>query len=482
MKNLLGFPRLFLWCYAVLFLSCLSACGGGGGDETVKSSQTAPTILATSVAMAAQDVDPATTLSVTFSRPMNPSSFNGSTFTLYGSGNQMIRGNVQYSASTVSFVPDRPLPEGMQITAKLKQSVADLAGVTLTADFVWSFTTGRVQDLQPPTVISTVGPIGALGVAVNTKIAAFFSEKMDPQSLIGENFSVMAGNIPVAGTVSFSGTSIIFTPTSMLAENTKYTITIRGAVRDLVGNKLAGNQANYPANSDYVWRFTTDRFKDLALPFVKGTEPAYNAQGAAQNRAISVSFSEAIDAMSLQQSTFIVKQGSTPIAGTLSYAGTTVLFQPASALLPNTKYEVTVSKNVTDLAGNMLSGNLGFLTPSDYVWTFTTGQETDTLAPSISAVFPANAALDVALDQAVNIVFSESMSPISLSTANFRLMQGANSVAGMVNYFGTTASFLANDGLVAGAVYTVVLSKNVSDLAGNWLDVKSDVVWSFTTK
>jgi len=62
--------------------------------------------------------------------------------------------------------------------------------------------------------------------------------------------------------------------------------------------------------------------------------------------------------------------GAAPVAGTVGYLGSTATFVPAANLNAGSVYTATISKNVTDLAGNKLFGNQGGA-PSDFVWKFT---------------------------------------------------------------------------------------------------------------
>jgi len=59
-----------------------------------------------------------------------------------------------------------------------------------------------------------------------------------------------------------------------------------------------------------------------------------------------------------------VEQGTTPVSGTVSYAGLTATFDPASNLASNTTYTATITTGVKDLAGNAMR--------KDFVWSFTT--------------------------------------------------------------------------------------------------------------
>ena len=132
-------------------------------------------------------------------------------------------------------------------------------------------------------------------------------------------------------------------------------------------------------------------------------------------------------------STFILKKGSQPVSGTVTYAGVTATFKPTAALAPNTVYTATITTGAKDLAGNALA--------SDFVWSFTTGAAPDTTAPTVTLTVPANAATGVAINQKIAATFSEAMNPSTITTTTFTLKQGATPVAGTVTYAGTTATF-----------------------------------------
>ena len=98
-------------------------------------------------------------------------------------------------------------------------------------------------------------------------------------------------------------------------------------------------------------------------PEVISTSPANNANDVAINTPISVTFSEAMDAVSITTATFLVNDGSSNMGGTVSYSSTTATFTPAAILDYNTTYTATITTGASDLAGNALQ--------ADYVWSFT---------------------------------------------------------------------------------------------------------------
>jgi hypothetical protein len=72
-----------------------------------------------------------------------------------------------------------------------------------------------------------------------------------------------------------------------------------------------------------------------------------------------------MDPLSISATTFTSQQGTTPIAGTVSYSGTTAKFKSAINLVANTVYVATVTTDAKDLAGNALV--------AAKTWSFTTG-------------------------------------------------------------------------------------------------------------
>ena len=214
------------------------------------------------------------------------------------------------------------------------------------------------SDTTAPTVISTDPANNATGVPLNQIITATFSEAMDPLTITTATFTLQQGTTPISGTVTYAGTSGTFTLASALAYSTTYTATITTGAEDLAGNALASN---------YVWSFTTRAAPDLTAPTVISTDPANNATGVPLNQIITATFSEAMDPLTITTATFTLQQGTTPISGTVTYAGTSGTFTLASALAYSTTYTATITTGAEDLAGNALASN--------YVWSFTTGAE-----------------------------------------------------------------------------------------------------------
>src|ERR1043166_7100744 len=233
---------------------------------------------------------------------------------------------------------------------------------------------------------------GATGVAVSQKIAATFSEAMDPLTTTTLTFTLKQGTTPVAGTVTYAGVTATFNPASALAPSTTYTATITTGMSDLAGNALANS---------FVWSFTTGATLDTTAPTVSFTVPANAATGVAISQKIAATFSEAMDPLTTTTVTFTLKQGTTPVVGTVIYAGVTATFNPLNALTPKTAYTATITTGTRDLAGNALANS--------FVWSCTTSATPDITAPTVSFPVPANAATGVPISQKIAATFSEAM-------------------------------------------------------------------------
>ena len=203
-----------------------------------------------------------------------------------------------------------------------------------------------------PTVQSASPQFTSSGTPLNTRIVATFSEAMDPSSITTGTFMVKRGTNPVAGTVTYAGTTATFSPSAILAVSAAHTATVTTGVKDVGGRAMAAN---------FAWDFTTGLAPDNTPAFVASTSPAF---AAGVNGEISVTFNEGMDPSTITPSTFMVRQGTTPVLGTVTYLGLVATFHPTAPLAANSAYAVTITTGAKDLSGNALS--------SAFVWTLTT--------------------------------------------------------------------------------------------------------------
>lgn len=216
------------------------------------------------------------------------------------------------------------------------------------------------DDDTAPTIISTAPADGATDVPINRKIIATFSEPMRPSTITDTGtFTLTGPGGAVAGEVTYNVAShiLIFDPAGDLAAGV-YTATITTAAEDVSGNALASN---------YEWSFTVGTDTDITLPTVSYTMPTDGATDVPSNTNIIVTFSEVMDPDTINVLTFTVEttDGSIPVPGFVTYAGSTATFNPTLDLVPGVEYDATITTDAKDLAGNALAFN--------YDWSFTAG-------------------------------------------------------------------------------------------------------------
>ena len=452
---------LILGAFVALAGCGKGAAGGGHWDEPVLVSSTTPANTETAVPVGNM-------LSVTFSGAMDPATLTPATFTLRR-GTTVVVGTVSYSGVTALFNPATNLQSNTLYVATITTGAHDASGHALASDYSWSFTTGIIPDVIPPSVNSVVPLNNAAGVAINSSVSAIFSEPMDPSTISGTSFTLNQGTTPVSGSVTYSGVTAVFKPAANLGANLLYTATVSSSAKDLAGNAVVAPR---------VWRFTTAAVADNTAPTVISTIPLDLASNVNTNTSVSAAFSETMNPLTISSATFTLKRGLTPVPGNVTYSGVTALFKPTTLLANNTTYTATVSSGVNgvkDLKGNALV--------LDKVWSFTTGAALDNIAPIVNSTFPLNLATGVATNSSVTASFSEAMDPLTISTVTFTLKQGLNTVVGNVTYSGVTAVFNPTSNLQAGQTYTANVTIGAEDLAGNAL--VSGVAanpWTFTTQ
>ena len=113
------------------------------------------------------------------------------------------------------------------------------------------------------------------------------------------------------------------------------------------------------------------------------------------NTAITVTFSESVQASSITSSTFVLKDPSNnTVTATVSYNDTThaATLQPSSPLANSTTYTATIS-GATDAAGNTMTG--------PFSWSFTTTTTPPAAKPTVTSVSPVSNAAAVPISTRV---------------------------------------------------------------------------------
>ena len=445
----------------VLFNGCEKIVFKDPATDPKVTDTTPPTVTLTNPANTATGITLNQTINITFSETMDPATISSSTITLT-QGTTPVTTTISYTGTVATLTLAGNLTPNKVYTGTVTTGAKDLAGNALGTNYTFSFTTGAAPDVTPPVVSSSDPANSSTAVALSKIVTVTFNEAMDPLTITGSTFTLKQGTTAVTGTVTYTGTQASFVPSGNLLPNTVYTGTITTGVKDVAGNAMVSN---------YSFSFTTTSAPDLTPPTITSSDPANSATGVAITKVVNVVFSKALNATTVNSTTFTLKQGSTTVAGNVTYSGSTASFTPSASLANSTTYTGTITTGVKDVAGNALASN--------YTFSFTTSAALDLTPPTIVSTSPASNATGVATSQVIGVTFSEAMTASSISTSTFTLKQGTTAVAGTVAYSGTTATFTPSAALTAGTVYTASMSTGAKDMAGNMMTTAMS--WSFTT-
>jgi hypothetical protein len=447
-------------------VACVLAALVGGCGGLVTPKPASPTVVSTVPANLAATVAVNTTISSTFSGPMNAATITATTFTVSGPGATPVAGAVTYAGNTATFTPAAVLANGIIYTGTITTGAKNSAGAALAANFVWTFTTATAA--VPPVVSSTVPADASSGVAKSATVNATFNVAMDATTINTTTFTLAGpGATAVPGGVTYVGNTATFTPGSPLATSTLYTATITTGAKDTSGTALAANK---------VWTFNTG-----AAAGVTSTVPVSGAPNVPVIQKINATFNAPMTASTITTAgTFTVAVagvGGAAVAGAVTYdaASNAALFTPTAALTASTQYTATITTAAQSAQGNPLAAN--------YVWSFTTGLAVNGSAPTVVSTIPANAAQLVPLNQKISATFSAPMDPTTISlTGTFTVAvagAGGAAVPGTVSYAGRTAVFTPTANLTGTTQYTATITTAAKDLTG--VAMAANFVWSFTT-
>jgi len=219
---------------------------------------------------------------------------------------------------------------------------------------------------------------------------------------------------------------------------------------------------------------------DVTYPEVVKVSPDINAIDIDVNTDIRITFSEIMDANSFNNSTFILNNGSNPVAGSITFRedNKVAVFKPESHLDIGAEYLVELSTDVTDVNGNSLIQvfNSNFTTEAPNVIPLTIEQIQ--LNKNTEGVFPTTK---------IVVIFSERIEPSTLTVStdqiagSFTLSPDEISNVDCSIAFSQenkVATFSPVAPLAEGTNYTITMTPAISDISGNSLESE---LFAFTT-
>jgi hypothetical protein len=187
-------------------------------------------------------------LTILFSEKMSAPSITAQSFTLK-KGETILPGNITLSNDSLAiFTPAQNLENSTVYSATLMTTVSDLSGNHITQEYKWSFTTAALKDVTAPLVLTVIPSAGTADVTTSIIPEVNFSETINSSTVNSSTFILKQGQSIIPGTITVSGSSAKFSPSSPLNAGTMYNVNLTTGIKDLAGNALA---------STYSWSFTT---------------------------------------------------------------------------------------------------------------------------------------------------------------------------------------------------------------------------------
>jgi methionine-rich copper-binding protein CopC len=374
---------------------------------------TGPQVTAVSPSNGSTGVPVNAKVSVQLNEPVEPLSVGGNAIVV-SAGGTAVAGTISISTdrTILTFTPASLLGVSTVYTVTVA-GIEDVAG-NLVTPLTSSFTTGTsgVADTSPLTVSFT--PVNnATGIAVNTPITMTFNKAVNATTVNTSSIQISAAGFSgqLAGTYTVNGSTVTFTPATVLPGNTRISMLLESPLQDVAGNVIS------PVGSS----FTTGAGVDTVAPHVVTVTPSDGASNIGQNVSVILTLSKSVNPATVlggSNGTVGVLDGSgVPLSTsvTISADNQTVTLRPSS-LVPGTVATVVATSGVKDLAGNALV---------DFRSQFTVAPQFDTTHATVVTQRPGNGATGVAQNSSVVLYVNE---PLNTATVGGALHISQNGV------------------------------------------------------
>jgi len=406
-------------------------------------------------------------LEIRLDERVDPLSLNTSSFWVYDDTyDKVIPGTFSLSEGNtrITFTPAAPLEirHVYWLRASYYEKLYDLAGNEFTYRYYDNFTSGTEAVTTVPVLAQSSFPNAATGVPINARMALTFDGLISPLCLSTATAQATDGG----NTFDFDivlqddGRSLILTAQAgPLAVSTSYTATVSGLC-DYVGNTLAPVVLTFTTSADAA---------DTVYPRVSTISPAHQATSVSANTSIVITYDENIDATDIGRIAVTVDGFSGNVAGNFVVAGNTVTFTPLNPFPGDSRIWV-YTRYLRDLVGNN-----GYYTGHFY---FDTAPNLDVTPPTVLAVSPVAAAVDVSPYASVVLTFNESLNSATVNDNTFVFWSNGALIRPTVLRSADNRTITLQAALPSGSPVALVVTDDVKDLSGNAM---ADFSHVFTT-
>lgn len=401
-------------------------------------------------------------LKVNFSERIDPTTLFSSTMYLWDATTGRSAAaeiEVAEDGMSASLVLAEPLEAGHAHYFYVGYSpfIKDLAGNNVAQNRYVYFVTGDSTDNTALAITQSSILDGAANMPINGRVVVTFDQPLSDVCDLS-SVTLMQGSteIAITGTLSNNRMTYTFTADNNLDPDTLYTLSI-GGLCDYAGNVITTTTYDFTTNSSTS--------EDTTGPTLVSMTPAHTSTGIDVNTSIVLEYNEDVDLMSRPP----VSGGDITVPGDYSVSGNTITFTPSISLLGDTRYTVSLSYNVPDLAGNVAWGSTRY---------FDTGAAEDTTAPVLVSSSPSSGQIGSNPNQDIVLTFSEPILQSTLVTNNLKLYHNGQQVFVTIYRSADGQEVTLVGGKDENQIIDVILTDRITDVSGNAL---APTIVTFTT-
>jgi hypothetical protein len=409
-------------------------------------------------------------IEVGFSEPIRPTTVSSTAFMVMLLDRTRISGDIHVDENQTRavFVPQEPLDADTTYMVEVNYRVRDLAGNPLDQvpggypiPFISYFSTGTLG-IKPPQVHSAEIRDDALTIV--------FTKDIDPASRQGQYLTVTdSSNNYVPGTIDWPAYNLLtFVATNGFTEG-YYDVCIEDVLTDLEGLHLDGNGDGYPGG-----RYCSSIPSGADRLYVTSSYPEDGATDISVATQIFLNFSKEVNSATItSQSVYLSPEHNMderiPVTISLNPGNISITMQPMTFLDDNADYVITVTTNVTDLAGNSLNQDPG-LPLNPFVAYFRTGPAAASAARILS-VWPEPGEQSISPYSGFSVRFTEPVDSDTVNESSFIVSGPEGRLKGHFLYAdnNTIVKFQPWNPMYSETVYTLSLNSDVRNTFGNSL-------------
>ena len=422
---------------------------------------TSPSVISMRPGSGATDVSASTVVTLFVNSAMNASTIAGA---LNVTDNGVpVSGSVQLfsNGQAIEFKPSLAFNPGDLIQVFLSPAATSSTGAPLT-NFSGSFTVAGSLTTTAA-VVQALNPLpNATGVPLNGVIQVEYNQPLLASTVTctGSSGSVRlyeyATGIALTPTCTVSGGVMTIAPTALLA-GSQYQVYV-----DYNSNVTNTDGVAVQA---YAFNFTAGTAVDNAAPTIISEAPTNNATNIGTNAALSVSFSKAIDPISVTGSTMKLSAGGTiEVPSTISFSNnnTRVSIVPQAPLPVSTPVTVAINGVTSQSGVPVATTTTGF----------TTAAGPDFTAPYVTNTSVTSGQTNVPVNSTFSMTFSKPMDigTLAADVDNVNVWDSANGngIPETITWSSdqTTIFFAPSSPLIVGHQY-YLSSYGLTDLDGN---------------